>query len=109
MPEPRVPADLLDQRWVHSHEEDTKTEMIFRPASYRFPRARGRRSFRLQADGGLVEGGPSPTDRPEESAGTWRLTKDGALAFYRGSESAPHRVLRIVSISKDRLVVRREP
>jgi hypothetical protein len=44
--------------------------------------------------GELVEGGPAPTDRPQESTGTSRLTADSALAFYRGTRSAPHGVLR---------------
>jgi len=109
MAERRIPAEILCQHWVHSHEEDTETEMVFRPASHPFPRSRGRRSFELRAGGDLVEGGPGPTDRREESAGTWQLTEEGALAFYRPSESTPHRVLRIASIAKDRLVVKKQP
>ena len=97
MAERRIPAEILCQHWVHSHEEDSATEMVFRPASHPFPRSRGRRSFDLRTDGTLIEGGPGPTDRRQESAGTWRLTEDGALAFYRPSESTPHRVLRIAS------------
>ena len=40
---------------IHT-EEDTNTEMVFRPATYNFPRSRGRRSFELKTDGILVEG-----------------------------------------------------
>ena len=109
MAERRTPTEILCQHWVHSHEEDTETEMVFRPASHPFPRSRGRRSFELRVGGDLIEGGPGPTDRREESAGTWRLTEDGALAFYRPSESTPHRVLQIASIAEDRLVVKKKP
>ena len=109
MAERRIPAEILCQHWVHSHEEDTATGMVFRPASHPFPRSRGRRSFDLRPDGTLIEGGPGPTDRRQESAGTWRLTEDGALALYRPSESTPHRVLRIASAAKDRLVVNTMP
>ncbi len=105
----RIPAEILCQHWVHSHEEDTETEMVFRPASHPFPRSRGRRSFDLRPDGTLVEAGPGPADRRQESAGTWRLTEDDALAFYRPSESTPHRVLRIASVAKDRLLVNKMP
>jgi len=109
MPEPGIPADVLCQHWVHSHEEDTETEMVFRPASHPFPRSRGRRSFQLRVGGDLVEGRPGPTDRPEDSAGRWQLTDDGTLAFFRPSEPTPHRTLPIASITRDRLVVRKRP
>jgi hypothetical protein len=92
---------------VHSHEEDTETEMVFRPAGFDFPPSRGRRAFELRAGGGLVEEGPGPADRRAQAHGTWRLTEDGALAFVRPDEATPHRVLKLVSVSPDRLVVRR--
>ena len=62
MAERRIPAGILCQHWVHSHEEDTETEMVFRPASHPFPRSRGRRSFELRPDGTFVEG-PSGAER----------------------------------------------
>jgi len=101
-----IAAEVLHQHWVNSREEDTDTEMVFRPASYDFPRSRGRASFELQAGGGLVQGGIGPTDRPTESPGTWRLEGD-KLAFYVGDESEPSRVIAVVSAEKDRLVIRR--
>lgn len=103
----RIPPELLQQHWIHSHEEDTETEMVFRPAGYSFPRSRGRRSFELRAGGELIEGGPGPADRREKSEGAWQLTEDGTLAFFRKAESAPHRVLTIASVARDRLVVRK--
>jgi hypothetical protein len=109
MPEPRIPADLLQRHWVHAHEEDAGGAMVFRPAGHPLPRARGRASFELRPGGALVEGGPGPTDRPERSAGTWRLADDGTLSFYRPGASTPHRVLRVESVAPDRLVVRKPP
>ncbi len=48
-----IARDALAGRWVHSHEEDTDDEMVFRAADsgYRFPpaRARCRRSCRPAA------------------------------------------------------------
>lgn len=97
----------LHQRWVHSHEEDTPTEMVFRPASFRFPRSRGRRAFELAPDGRLVEIAIGPTDRPEEVLGAWELEDDRTLVLH--SELAPEsrQVMRIVSIDGERLVVKR--
>ena len=103
----QVNRDALHQHWVHAREEDTDTEMVFRPATYNFPRSRGRRSFELKPDGSLVEGGIAPDDRRQETQGTWKLQDDDQLAFYTQSTSEPSRVLRIASMHKDRLVIKK--
>jgi hypothetical protein len=94
---------MLRRRWVHSHEEDTDEEMVFRPAAYEFPPSRGRRSFELMPDGTLVEGRIGPTDRPVETRGTWEL-RDDRLVLRRDPSETP-RVMRIASVDDDRLVV----
>jgi hypothetical protein len=94
---------ILRRRWVHSHEEDTDREMVFRPAAYEFPRSRGRRSFELKPDGTLLEGRIGPTDRPVEAQGTWEL-QDDRLVLRRGPSETP-RHMRIASVDDDRLVV----
>ena len=101
----QINQDVLYQHWVHSHEEDTNTEMVFRPATYNFPRSRGRRSFELKTDGILVEGGIAPDDRRQETQGTWQLQDSDKLVLYTQSASQPSRVIHIVSVDKDRLVV----
>jgi hypothetical protein len=94
---------ILRRRWVHSHDEDTEEEMVFRPAAYEFPPSRGRGSFELKPDGTLVEGGIGPTDRPVETQGTWEL-RDDRLLLRRDPSETP-RVMRIGSVEDDRLVV----
>lgn len=94
---------ILRRRWVHSHEEDTEREMVFRPAAFEFPPSRGRRSFELKPDGALLEGRIDPTDRPLETQGTWERQGD-RLVLHRGPSEAS-RVMRIVSVEDDRLVV----
>ena len=94
---------ILRRRWVHSHEEDTDREMVFRPAAFEFPPSRGRRSFELKPDGALLEGRIGPTDRPLETQGTWELQGD-RLVFQRGPLEAP-RVMRIASVEDDRLTI----
>lgn len=103
----KVDRDALQQRWVHSHEEDTDTEMVFRPASFSFPRSRGRTSFELGSDGVLSESGIGPDDRRLRTAGTWKLEDDDKLTFYTGSQSVPHRVMHITSVDKNRLIVKK--
>jgi hypothetical protein len=99
---------LLQQRWVHSHEEDTPTLMVFRPSTYNFPRSRGRKSFTLNPDGSLVDVGIAPTDGQQRSAGTWKLDGD-ELAFYTNSAAAaPSRVMKIASVDEHRLVVKKQ-
>jgi hypothetical protein len=98
--------DLLQQRWLHSHEEDSDTEMVFRPASYRFPPSRGRAGFDLKPNRAFTEIGIAPADGPVETEGRWTLD-DNRLQFYKPSASTPSRTLQILSADKNRLVVKK--
>jgi hypothetical protein len=97
----------LPRAWRHSHEEDAPGEMVFRPADWAFPPSRGRRGFELRADGTAALSGPGPTDRPATGAGRWVVEEPDRLVLYEGDATTPKRVYRIVSISADRLVVRK--
>jgi hypothetical protein len=90
---------VLRQHWVHSHEEDTDTEMVFRPASYKFPPARGRKGFELKPDGTVIDYGIGPADRRTRSKGKWKLEGE-ELRFGE-------RMMKIVSLDRERLVVRK--
>jgi hypothetical protein len=103
----QVNQEALYQHWIHSHEEDTDTQIVFRPATYNFPRSRGRRSFELKPDGSLVEGGMAPDDRRQATPGTWELRGGDTLALYTTSASEPSRVMRIAAVDKDRLVIKK--
>jgi hypothetical protein len=105
--EKKITSEILSRHWVHSHEEDTETEMVFRPASFNFPRSRGRRAFELKPDGSLVDIGIGPTDRPQEAQGRWNLADDDRLVFHGKTPLGPSRTLQIVSAEKDRLVIRK--
>ena len=100
-------AQDLIGHWVHSHEEDSAKEMIFRPASFSFPRSRGRDSFELKTDV-LIERGPGPADAATETLGTWSVSADGELSFFHGAEKKAARVMKIISAKADRLVVRND-
>ena len=89
----------LCKHWMHSHEEDTEEETVYRPASYQFPPARGRTGFELNPDGSLTEHGIGPTDRRTRTAGKWKLKGD---ALQIGT-----RAMKIVSLDPQRLVVRK--
>jgi hypothetical protein len=97
--------DALEGRWVHSHEEDSEEEMVFRHATHPFPPSRGRTSFELRPDGGYVERSPGPVDAPRESSGRWSLEGDRLALVATGEQ--PARVLEVTRVEPDRLVIRR--
>ena len=89
----------LYQHWMRSQEEDTDDEMVFRPASHRFPPARGRSGFDLKEDGSVIEHGIGPTDRSTRTERRWTL--DGTTL------KIGDRAMTIASLDRDRLVVRK--
>ena len=65
-----IDPEQLQGRWVHSHEEDTDDEIVYRAESsgYDFPRSRGREALELHPDGSYSGVVPGPTDKPEATA-----------------------------------------
>jgi len=102
-----VKPNVLLKRWVHSHEEDTDKEMVFRTEQFPFPRSRGRFAFELKPDHSLVESGIGPADVPQISTGKWELSADGKLMLFKNSEKAPSRVMKIASADENRLVIQK--
>lgn len=99
-----VPPGILNQRWLHSHEEDTESEKVFRLASYQFPPSRGRIGFELRQDGNAAVVGIAPTDGPQESEGTWTIDENGQL-LIRLPGFGPAADMSVVSMSSNRLTV----
>lgn len=97
------------QRWLHSHEEDTPTHRVYRPASYAFPPSRGRSGFELRPDGSVTQIGISPRDGASEQAGTWALQGEGEgdaeQKIVVTPASGTPLVLRLAQVEPDRLVV----
>jgi hypothetical protein len=102
-----APPDLLQKHWVHSHEEDTGDQQVFRPSGYPLGPSRGRRSFELKANGHYVDHGIGPTDRRVTSEGTWHLDPENRLALSAKGRGAPTETWEIVQVVDDRLVMRR--
>jgi hypothetical protein len=105
-----MPGDVrsvLLKRWMHSHEEDTASESIYRPAEYDFPPARGRSGFELRADGSCVYVGISPRDGHAEQPCTWTLEGEREPLLTLNLQSGTQNTLRIASASDDKLVVRK--
>ncbi len=100
----------IQQSWIHSHEEDTATEMVFRPADYDFPLSRGRAGFELKPNHKLVDLNIAATDGVEEAAGSWDLKIVGNedLTLQLNPDSSDSRKLYIKSIKEGRLVVEKK-
>ena len=102
----KIDREVLQKHWIHSHEEDTPTEMVFRPADFPFPPSRGRHGFELKPDGSYVEAAIGPTDKPLKAEGTWDL-EGNRIAIYKAGERAPARTLEVTSATPSRLVIRK--
>jgi hypothetical protein len=78
-----IDPDEMEGRWIHSHEEATDDEMVFRSASsgHAFPRARGREAFELRPDGFYTGTAPGPADKPEPNQGRWNFQGGDRLAL----------------------------
>jgi hypothetical protein len=98
---------LLMQRWMHSYEEDTETEQVFRPSDYDFPPSRGRTGFECKSNGILWQFGPGPSDRPQAKEGAWELAEGDVLFLSTHSPSAEKRCMKIVALEKDKLVLKK--
>jgi len=100
-----IDPGCLPGRWLHSHEEDTDDEMVFRAAAsgYEFPRSRGRAELDLGADGSYGGSVPGPADKPQrEAGGGWALEDGNKLVL-------PDRTLEITAAQGDVLRVRKRP
>ena len=104
MGEKPINASYIAQAWAHSHEEDTVTTTVYRPANFQFPPSRGRKGFHLDPSGTVTFRNPSPTDQSVTSIGTWKLSGE-RLELSPNGEST--QILNIESVDPDRLVVQK--
>ena len=99
----------LQKRWLHSYEEDTETEAVYRPGSYSFPPSRGPRpGFELRPDGSCILFGIAPTDAPTTETGRWNLNGDAQVLTLTDSTRKPAMSVRVTAVGEDRLTVKKE-
>lgn len=103
----KIKKDDLHGEWVHSVEEDSADEAVFRQSSYDFPLTRQpRESFELKPDGKLVKGEGTAADSVSEEKGEWKLEGGDKIAF--NTESAePNETRQIKSIEDGKLVLKK--
>ena len=97
------------KRWVHSFEEDTGDVKVYRPATYPFPRARGREGIEFLPEGSVVYSAIGRGDAPEPIRGQWRAEESGPVEIaFEGQAREPRR-LEIVEAGDDILRLRESP
>lgn len=90
--------------WVHSFEEDTSEESVYRPKGFSFNRARGRREFHLNPDGKILDNSPGRADLPEPVSGDWNVADAQVSIYYLdGSEEQ----FSIKEVTPEKLVIRK--
>ena len=99
----------LHKRWLHSYEEDTETEAVYRPESYAFSPSRGPRpGFELRPDGSCILFAIAPTDAPTTETGRWELNGDTGVLTCTDKARRPAMSVRVTSVGEDRLTVDKE-
>jgi hypothetical protein len=102
---PNIRPELLHQQWVHAYEEDTPTEVVYRPAGHPLPPARGRQGFELRPDQTVTNIGIGRTDAPEETAGSWELEEKEVPVLRITLDTGESQAMKITSVEPDRLVL----
>lgn len=104
-----MPDELreLVGKWLHSHEEDTKTEKVYRRSGFGFPPSRGREGYEFRADHSATYIGIAPVNGQTREPCSWLLREDTGREIVMMSARDREWGLHIVSLSRDRLVLRR--
>ena len=100
----KLNLEHLPQKWVHSQEEDTETQMVYRPSTYNLPPIRGGRvSLDIKSDGTfLTTGEAGADDRQTQTKANWKVDNNTLVL------SDPHidkKKLKILALDDKKLVI----
>jgi hypothetical protein len=96
------------KRWVHSREEDTEKEAVYRPAGYKLPLSRGRDAFELTKDGGFIKYGIGRDDAPDITKGRYETEgKNVIRVVFDKSQSMPQKSIEVISHGEDILKIKK--
>ena len=102
------PAPEIIGIWLHCHEEDTASTMIFRPRDYPLRPARWRDAIEFRVDGTCIWHGSSPDDRGQAIPGRWEDLGNGQARIMTTTPAGVSLPRRIQSWAPDKLVVEKE-
>ena len=98
-----IDQSILCQKWIHSHEEDTESESVYRPVAFAFPPSRGREEIDLRPDG-IVQGQTTgPSDRRQSRSGIWTVEHGNLKINLPTSE----RIWKVQGLTDDKLILSR--
>jgi hypothetical protein len=89
---------------MHSFEEDHDGVVVYRPADYPFPAARGREGMEFQPDGTYVDWTIGRGDAQTPQPGRWQPAPGNRLQV--STASGHERILEVVRLEPDRLQLR---
>jgi hypothetical protein len=98
--------ECLYKHWIHSHEEDTEDNKVYRPSTFEFPRSRGRDSFEIRENGEVILHKIGPTDRSEEVKGTFTFDSNN-LKINPKTGNSESFTITILSCEEDKLVIKK--
>ncbi len=107
MAEP-IDTKLLFQHWVHSREEDTATETVYRPSGFPLPPSRGRSGLEFSHDGTFKRIGIGATDISRVEQGAWKIESADANQISVKVEGEPQ-LMKIQDLKQDRLAIKKAP
>jgi hypothetical protein len=101
-----IDPSLLFGQWFHSREEDTPTEIVYRPAGFPLPPSRGRAGLEFQPDGTFKRIGIGRTDISNVTAGSWEIGASNADQVRIEVNGQPE-TIRIQELEEDRMSIKR--
>jgi len=103
-----VQVEQLFGTWLHSREEDTPTQTVYRPADYDFPPARlGRTGYELKADGSCNALGVAAQDGWSRQSCRWTLRQGDPAEIVLTFPDGRRQVLHIASFDKGTLIIQK--
>jgi hypothetical protein len=99
--------ECLYKHWIHSREEDTEFEKVYRASTYKFPRSRGRNGFEIRGNGEVILYKIGPTDKSEEVYGTFTFDDSNNLEVNTKKGTPERIIMTILSCEGDKLVIKK--
>jgi hypothetical protein len=98
-----MPPPELFQDWVHSFEESSGQQKVYRPATFSFAPARGRDGFEIRQDGTFISHPIAPGDGNMTIEEKWLLQDRELVVVGKGNRQR----YKLISVTKEKLVLQR--